>query len=411
MNAKERAQRLSESLDALLEGQPAAARRQTASEADPELGQLLQTAAAIQRLAQDISPRAEFKAAARARFLVALAQRRREPAARRWSLELGALHPASRPWLSAAASLVLLLAAGAGTVGAASSSLPQEALYPVKRASERVQGFFAVGAEPRVRFQLRTAERRLQELLRLQSGGREAPPALFADLGQATDRAVALLAPLAPDQGLQIKEEALQKLAEVNARRQETLLALLARAEPRVQASLAPAIGSGALDAQRVNAALRTVQETKAGLQVSSPGAQVQRSGLITRHGIRSLVAGPHSIRFDDDTRLEGTPELGQVAEVVGVVQPDGSILASQVRVRPPSPDGRAGELPTHRVRATIEAMEPEAWSLDGHTILVTANTLILGAPAVGSQAEFLVTILPDGRILALLIDAAAVPR
>lgn len=411
MNAKERAQRLSESLDALLEGQPLAARPQPASEADRELGQLLQTAAAVQQVTQEVSPRAEFRTAARARFLAALAQRRREPVARRWPLALGGLHLASRTWLSAAASLVLLLAAGAGTVGAASSSLPQETLYPVKRASERVQGFFAVGTESRVRFQLRTAERRLQELLRLQSGGREAPQALFTDLGQATDRAVALLAPLAPDEGLDIKEEALQKLAEVNARRQETLLALLARAEPRVQASLAPALDSGALDAERVSAALRTVQEAREGLQPSSPGAQVQRSGLITRHGIRSLVVGPHSVRFDDDTRLEGTPELGQVAEVVGVVQPDGSILASQVRVRPPSPDGRAGELPTHRVRATIEAMEPETWSLDGHTVLVTANTLILGAPAVGAQAEILVTILPDGRILALSIEAGAVPR
>ncbi|MBI3953530.1 MAG: hypothetical protein HY330_03365 [Chloroflexi bacterium] len=413
MKDREGAERLHEAIEGLLAGQPGGeGHAQPGPEDARGLPQLIETATVLHRAVQDLAPREEFRAAARARFHAAFARRPRRSATGRLPAGLASLRPAARLWLSAAASLLLIIAAGAGTVVASSSSVPQEPLYPVKQASERVESFFTLGADSQVRFQLRRAERRLWEIARMEAGGQQAPRALFTAVEAATDRAVDIMAAYAPDQGLVVKQEALQKLAEVNARRQEAFLALLARAEPRVQASLAPAVSRGALDEQRVAAALRTIQEARESLQALPPGARAERAGLITQHSTRLLVVGPYTVRFGDDTILEGRPEVGQVAEVVGVVQPDGSILAQRVRVHPLAPPaGAPGEPVTHKVVATIEAVEPDAWRAAGRTVLVNANTLIVGTPVVGQPAELTVTILPDGRILALRVAALEAAR
>lgn len=405
MNAKRDSERLSQAIDRLLAGQAPAA--MPAPDEAPEGQGLLQAAATVQRSAQDVEPRPEFRAAAKARFLTAFSQRARPAASPRWHWGLPpALRPAARLWLAAAASLVLVLGAGTGTVFAANSSLPQEPLYGVKRASERVQGLLALGSDAQVHHNLWLAERRLQDIVRSQASGREVPAALFSDLQQATDRTVDLMAEYPPREGLNLKQEALQKLAEVNASRQEALLAIMARAAPKVQASLGPALDDITLDRDRVAAALQTTLQAKESLQATPEGASTTSSGLITSYRTRTLVVGPVVVRFDDNTILEGKPAVGLVAEVAGIVQSDGSILARRVRIHAPSLGDRPGDLPTHKVVATVQAIGQDTWRADDRTIVVNSSTIILGAPSPGVQAELTVAVLPDGRILALRIAA-----
>jgi len=95
-----------------------------------ELEPLLRTAQAA-REASAILPRADFKARARYEFRAALhdkASRKKQP---RFALRRG--------WAVALLVVSILLVSGGGTALAASSSMPDSRLYPVKLATEQVQ--------------------------------------------------------------------------------------------------------------------------------------------------------------------------------------------------------------------------------------------------------------------------------
>ena len=120
-----------------------------------ELEPLLQAALSATK-ATSVEPRPQFKAAAKYRLLSALRaeQERRRGLSftgRRWR------------WATLGVALLLLLLAGAGTVAASTDSLPDEPLYRVKLAAERVQMFFTTSDMGKAKLHLKFAERRIKE--------------------------------------------------------------------------------------------------------------------------------------------------------------------------------------------------------------------------------------------------------
>ena len=120
-----------------------------------KLEPLLQAALSATK-ATSAEPRPEFKAAAKYRLLSALQAKREK---RRESFVIGRRWR----WATLGVALLLLLLAGAGTVAASTNSLPDEPLYRVKLAAERVQMFFTTSDMGKAKLHLKFAERRIKE--------------------------------------------------------------------------------------------------------------------------------------------------------------------------------------------------------------------------------------------------------
>jgi hypothetical protein len=123
-----------------------------------ELKPLLEVALVTQR-ASSVEPHPEFRDRARYQFQSAL--REMEP-------------ERSRPffrwqprWAMAIAIIVVLLLAGSGTVFAASGSMPDDFLYPVKLTTEQVQLFFMFSTLGKAELYAELADKRVDEIVRM----------------------------------------------------------------------------------------------------------------------------------------------------------------------------------------------------------------------------------------------------
>ncbi len=123
---------------------------------------LLQTALAT-RQAIAIQPPAEFKARARYQFRSAL----QEVASPRRRLFLGWLPQ----WATVVALVLSVLLAGGGTIAAASYSMPDNLLYPVKLATEQVQLALTPSDIGKAKLNAEYADRRVREIIYIASKG------------------------------------------------------------------------------------------------------------------------------------------------------------------------------------------------------------------------------------------------
>jgi hypothetical protein len=128
----------------------------------PQLEPLLRTAQAA-REATAIAPRAEFRARARYEFRAALHDEMSRKAKPRFALRRG--------WVVALMVIGILLVSGGGTALAASDSMPDSPLYPVKLATERVQMVLTLSEVGKAQLCAKQADRRVSELIYLAAQG------------------------------------------------------------------------------------------------------------------------------------------------------------------------------------------------------------------------------------------------
>ena len=154
-----------------------------------ELEPLLRAALSVTRASSTIEPRPEFERVPKYRLLSALEAKETKRAERRkplwgWQRRLALVF----------AGIVVVLLAGSGTIAAASSSLPGDKLYPIKTATEKVQGFFTRGNESKASFNFKLAQRRTNELESLSQGNRSIPQSLLNTMHGETDCAIQTVA-------------------------------------------------------------------------------------------------------------------------------------------------------------------------------------------------------------------------
>jgi len=123
---------------------------------------LLQTALAARQTVA-IQPRAEFKARARYQFRSAL----QEVASRRRRPSLGWLPR----WATVVAIVLGVLMMGGGTIAAASYSMPDSFLYPVKLATEQVQLTLTPSDIGKAELCAKFADRRVAEIIYIANKG------------------------------------------------------------------------------------------------------------------------------------------------------------------------------------------------------------------------------------------------
>jgi len=129
-----------------------------------ELRPLLLTAAGA-RQAVDIRPRRAFRDRAGYEFQRAIREMEPAPARSRGFFEV--LKPA---WATLIL-VIIVLAAGSGTVFASNSSLPGEPLYSVKMATESVRLTFAFSEEAKADLYVKMADRRVDEIIQMAEKG------------------------------------------------------------------------------------------------------------------------------------------------------------------------------------------------------------------------------------------------
>lgn len=156
---------LNECIDRLTQGETVEGCLAHYPEQAEQLRPLLLTVKATLVTSVSITPRPEFRAAARHRFLDALAARhtRQRESFLTW--------PWIRTWGSVAAGIVVLLLIGRGTVAASESALPDQPLYPVKQATEAFQVALAPEGSARAKVYAELADRRMKEMAALARQG------------------------------------------------------------------------------------------------------------------------------------------------------------------------------------------------------------------------------------------------
>lgn len=126
---------------------------------------LLSTALSARSLS-DIQPRSEFKDRARYEFRLALQklERKRSRPAFVWNWQ--------PRWATVVAVVLAVLLTGSGTVAAASGSMPDEPLYPVKLATEQIQLTLTPSALGKAELYAELADKRVDEIVRMAGEGK-----------------------------------------------------------------------------------------------------------------------------------------------------------------------------------------------------------------------------------------------
>jgi hypothetical protein len=180
----------------------------------------------------------------------------------------GLLASARRLVVAVAASLLLLVGVlSAGTVSAASSSLPGSPLYPVKRATEALVSSLALTPQLQTRVHLAWADRRLREIEAVTEQGGVADDSLLGDLEQETDRALAAAEQAGPP--------ALAAAVASTDHQQTVLQGLLERAPEPAQQGLQRAVQASAQKHADARSALE--RATHPGPPATPPGQSEER--------------------------------------------------------------------------------------------------------------------------------------
>lgn len=140
-------------------------------------------------------------------------------------------------------------------------------------------------------------------------------------------------------------------------------------------------------------------------------------SGPIESISLKEWKVSGQRIQIVPETVIKGKGDFGLIADVVGRLQPDGSLVARQISIKPKptsnieskrgQPATRPPQEPvkkpsTERLKGNIESISPIKWTIKGREILLSKDTKIEGTPAVGFQAEVEGILQPDNKILAI---------
>jgi hypothetical protein len=135
------------------------------SEWAAELEPLLRTALSTKETLA-ISPRPEFRERARYQLRATL-QEMEEKRQRRF-----AFFSWQPRWATAVVAVLILLLVSSGTVAAAGNSMPDETLYPVKLATERVRLVLTPSALGKAELYARLADKRVTEIIKMADKGK-----------------------------------------------------------------------------------------------------------------------------------------------------------------------------------------------------------------------------------------------
>ncbi len=199
-----------------------------------ELESLINIAANI--IPDDAVPSREFREQARRHIAEEIAPGSTKTTRLNWYF------PRMRPSKALAAviiSLFIVLLAGGTTAYAAQSSLPGDALYPVKTGMEHIQLAITPGAGAKARVYLKLVQQRIEETMRQVKANREVSPYTIDTIGLQLDKAIIELNKV---NNSQVVDEILGQLTSSTLEQQIALEAMIADSTAQNKPRLARAL-------------------------------------------------------------------------------------------------------------------------------------------------------------------------
>jgi hypothetical protein len=266
------------------------------------LSPLLHVAALLETPDIEPMPAKNFRTG-EARFLAHASQlraRRQQASPPRQGGVLSNLLGSTRRLVVASMVSVLLLCGvlSAGTVSAASASLPGSRLYPVKRAAEALVSSVAFTPALQTRVHLAWADRRLREVEALMAQDGVVDETVLGDLEDETERALAAAEQAAPDQ---------LTVVVAHTRQQQTVLGqLLDKASPAARPGLERALAASAQGQARAQSAMDRARPDR---PAASPGPPITPPGRVDKEPLdtgQGQGVGPASGKDTDQGRGQG---------------------------------------------------------------------------------------------------------
>ena len=140
------------------------------------------------------------------------------------------------------------------------------------------------------------------------------------------------------------------------------------------------------------------IQEVEA-LIKQARSQEVNFAGSLSQMQGDTWIVGGITVTLTSQTELTGEFKLDYYVQVQGVLQPDGTLIASRLQVQ------------TFDISGEIQAMATDHWTVNDVTIYITSQTIINGTPAVGSQVHVFTLLLSGGRMQASSIEVTGSPQ
>jgi hypothetical protein len=412
-----------------------------------ELEPLLRMALRVEALREDEPPSPVALRAGRQRLLGQAALLRRtyedqtQPTRFPWRVNLQALM--RRSMVSTAVATVLLVTVlAAGTVAASARSLPGDALYPVKRASEEVRLLLTFDQQIKAQLVGKIDERRREEAQAI-SDRRRVAELSFRGRIQRMDGmrwTVGGVAIRTSEETVFEGDLAVHTFVRVHVRSvgDGTLLAMRISVEPEIaapQPTASPSMAEPTKTAavtptetqqpteippatRPAQPAAVTATPSATATRTATPSAtpteipptpppprdvKVRFSGMIETITAEAWTIGGQVVTIDENTVIdeEAAPAaVGAVARVIATRQQDGTLLGVAIIIE------RAAEVPEQpfEFQGLIESFGSAQWIVGGHSLLITEQTVIEGTPQKGLLAEVKAMRQSDGSLIAVRI-------
>lgn len=140
------------------------------------------------------------------------------------------------------------------------------------------------------------------------------------------------------------------------------------------------------------------IQEVEA-LIKQARSQEVNFAGSLSQMQGDTWIVGGITVTLTSQTELVGEFKLDYYVQVQGILQPDGTVIASRLQVQ------------TFDISGEIQAMASDHWTVNDVTVYITHQTIINGTPAVGSQAHVTTILLSGGRMQASSIEVTGSPQ
>jgi hypothetical protein len=159
-------------------------------------------------------------------------------------------------------------------------------------------------------------------------------------------------------------------------------------------------------------------EQPRPSISNTSPNTTVSFSGEITSIDGRQWKVGDYNVDVSSNIVMEGTPEVGATAYVLGLTQHDEVVSAQIIKVmeavRTPSATveqpGMITPAPTVQGEAQIElkgdikSMRVGMWLVGDQVVTITGETIIEGLPALGLTVTVVGIKEADGEVKALKV-------
>ncbi len=289
--------------------------------------------------------------------------------------------------------------AGGGVAYASQGSLPGEALYPVKAATERGRMLVTFSPEAKALLNVELSQRRVDEVVALAEAGKPIGARTVEAIGNHIDAALEEASKLQGPQAQVILDKSSSQWSASSSVIEEASKKGMKSKSSEASLSWADVMVSrGQLIAKAgaSDQSVLTEQSVVTGVRES------EINGTVT--SLMPLRIGGTQVTTSSSTEVKGDLSVGAMAQVKGTILSDGSLRASKIEVQKEEKEAQKVEkYEGVDLRGMITLADP--LTVAGRKIVIQPNTELRGTPRVGLMVRVRGELRPDGTILATRLE------